>query len=162
MKVKEMQRYEKFISLFWLFLGFVIIIGAIKIGLGSLNNPGGGLFILILGTCLSLLALINFIRSHSKWIKSNRPMIRTWTDLKWEKALYIMIALTIYTFIISTLGYCLSTFFLLMFLFNTFEHQKWKVVAFEAILSVFLSYILFGILLEVRFPRGLFETLIGR
>jgi len=157
-----MGRYDKFVSFFWLSLGLVVIYGGYKIGLGRLNNPGGGLFIFILGVCLFLLALIIFVGSCSKKMKDTPSVVTLSVNWKWENPFYILLALIIYTFAIAKLGYCLSTIFLLIFLFNVIERQKWKTVMFEALLTVFLSFLFFGIFLEVRFPRGPFEILIGR
>lgn len=156
-----MERYDKFISLFWLFLGLTVIYGGYKIGLGRLSNPGGGLFIFVLGMCLSLLALIIFISVCSKGGKITESVPSLWVGLKWKNPIYILTALIIYTFIIIKLGYLLSTTVLLIFLFNVIERQKWKVVLFEAILSVLLSYLVFGVWLQIRFPRGIFEILVG-
>ncbi len=157
-----MARYDKFISYFWLFLGLVVIYGGYKIGLGRLNNPGGGLFIFILGVCLFLLALTIFVSSCSKKMKGTLSMSTLLADWKWKKPFYIFLALIIYTLVIAKLGYCLSTIFLLIFLFNVIERQEWKTVMLEVFLTVFLSFLSFGIFLEVRFPRGPFEILIGR
>ena len=157
-----MGRYDQYISFFWLFLGLVVIYGGYKIGLGRLNNPGGGLFIFILGVCLVLLALIILMHSCSKKLKDTPSMSTLLVNWKWKNPFYIFLALIIYTLVIDKLGYSLSTIFLLIFLFKVIEYQKWKTVIFAAFLTVFLSFLIFGIFLEVRFPRGPFEILIGR
>lgn len=157
-----MVRFDKVIGLFWLCLGLVVIYGGLKIGLGSLRNPGGGLFIFVLGVCLFLLSFIIFMGARSQKGGDPCSVITHSADWKWKNPSYILVALIGYTFVIAKLGYCLSTVFLLSFLFNIIERQKWKVVILEAILAVFLSFLFFGIFLEVRFPRGPFEMWIGR
>lgn len=157
-----MGRYDQYISIFWLSLGLVVIYGGYRIGLGRLNNPGGGLFIFILGVCLIVLALIIFIHSCSKKLKDTPLMSTLLVNWKWKNPFYIFLALLIYTLVIDKLGYSFSTIVLLIFLFKVLEYQKWKTVMFAAFLTVFLSFIIFGIFLEVRFPRGPFEMLIGR
>ena len=156
-----MERYDKFISLFWLSLGLATIFGGYKIGLGRLSNPGGGLFIFVLGMCLSLLALVIFVSVCRKGGRVTESVSKLWVGLKWRNPIYLLIALIIYTLVITKLGYLLSTTLLLVFLFNVIERQKWKVVLFGAILSTLLSYLVFGVWLQVRFPRGIFEILAG-
>jgi putative tricarboxylic transport membrane protein len=156
-----MERYDKFIGLFWLSLGLTIIFGGYKIGLGRLSNPGGGLFIFVLGMCLLLLAFVIFVSSYLRKIKDNKSVPSLWVGLKWKNPIYILIALIIYTLMITKLGYLLGTTLLLVFLFNVIERQKWKVVLFGAISATLLSYLVFGVWLQIRFPRGLFESLVG-
>ena len=156
-----MERYDKFVSLFWLSLGLTISFGGYKIGLGRLSNPGGGLFVFVLGMCLSLLALVIFISVCGKGGKITESNPRLWVGLKWRNPIYLLIALIIYTSVITKLGYLLSTTLLLVFLFNVIERQKWKTVLLGAISSTLLSYLVFGVWLQIRFPRGIFENLVG-
>ena len=156
-----MERYDRFVSLFWLSMGLTIAFGGYKIGLGRLSNPGGGLFIFVLGMGLSLLALLIFISVCGKEGRVTESVSKLWVGLKWRNPIYILISLMIYTFIIKQLGYLLSTTLLLVFLFNVIERQKWKVVLFGAIVSTLLSYFVFGVWLQIRFPRGIFEILAG-
>ena len=158
---EKMERYDKFVSLFWLSLGLTILFGSYKIGLGRLSHPGGGLFVFVLGMCLSLLALVIFISVCRKKEKVTESVSRLWVGLKWRNPIYLLISLIIYTLIITKLGYVFSTILLLVFLFNVIERQKWKVVLFEAISFTFLSYLVFGVWLQIRFPRGIFELLVG-
>jgi hypothetical protein len=156
-----MERYDKFNSLFWFGLGLVIIYGGCKIGLGKLNSPGGGLFVLVLGVFLSFLALIFFISSCTRKLKDTGSSIRLWAGLKWKHPIYILIALVIYTLVTPKVGYILATTSLMLFLFGLFERHKWKWAIGGAILTGALSYLVFGLWLQVRFPRGIIEVLIG-
>jgi hypothetical protein len=58
------------------------------------------------------------------------------------------------------LGFLLSTFFLLLFLFRMLEPQRWRVVILMTVLTVTLCYVLFGVFLELRFPGGLLGRMI--
>jgi len=158
---KRMEKYDKFTSIFWLGLGLVIIYGACKIGLGRLSNPGGGLFVLVLGIFLSCLALIIFISSRTRKLKDTDYDISLWVGLKWQYPIYILTALFIYTLITPKVGYIPATTFLMLFLFALFEHHKWKLAISEAILAGLLSYLVFGPWLQVRLPRGVLEVLFG-
>lgn len=157
-----MERIDKFSSVFWLCLGLAIIYSGCKLGLGKLTNPGGGLFLFFLGICLSLLALGFFIYSHRREKKNSQSVLSPWVGLNWKLPIYILISLLIYILIIIKLGYLLSTAFLMAILFSLYERPKWKFIIFATISTTFLSYLLFGKWLQVQFPRGVFESLIGR
>lgn len=156
-----MERNDKFSSFFWLCLGLIIIYSAYKLRLGNLRQPGPGLFIFIMGICLSLLALGVFISSCRREIKGTQSVLSLWAGLEWKLPIYIFIILLIYSIILK-LGYLLSTTFLMVFLFGLFERKKWKFVIVGAVLSVLISYLVFGVWLQIRFPRGVFEDLIRR
>ena len=156
-----MEKYDRFGSLFWFVLGLGIIYGGCKIGVGRLSHPGGGLFILVLGLALSLLAAMIFVGSVAKKMQDARSEIVLWAGLKWEYPIYILVALLLYTFIMPKVGYMPATIFLMVFLFGLFEHHRWKWVIGEAVLAGVLSYFIFGPWLQVRFPRGILEVLAG-
>ena len=156
-----MRKYDKYVSFFWLFLALVIIYGAYKLELGILRNPGPGLFIFILGIFLLALALALLISSCIKQINDEGSELRLWAGLKWQKPIYILTGFLIYTLIIKITGYCLSTFLLLIFLFNVIERQRWELVIFETALVVFFSFLIFGVFLQIQFPKGLLEILAG-
>jgi len=80
--------------------------------------------------------------------------------MAWPKSVYVIIALLAYVLTFTYLGFLLSTIVLLIFLFKGIEPETWRRAFLSAGLSSFISYILFGIWLQVQLPRGLLEKLL--
>jgi hypothetical protein len=59
-----------------------------------------------------------------------------------------------YIFLLPVLGYFVVTFFFLVFLGKIIEPRGWKVLLTISILSVGISYLVFGYWLKVQFPKG--------
>lgn len=156
-----MESHDRYCGLFWLGLGVAAIYGARKIGIGHLNSPGGGLFIFLLGLCLLLLAAIILIASFKKEMKGSPSGPGLWRGVRWQYPVYILGALFFYTLIARPLGYILATLALMLFLLGLFNPRQWKSVIWQAVLVGFLSYLVFGPWLQVRFPRGILENFIG-
>jgi hypothetical protein len=66
----------------------------------------------------------------------------------------VFAALLVYAQVISFLGYNITTFFLMTFLFWVVERQKtWKAIAY-ALLTTVITYYVFSKWLNCQFPVG--------
>jgi len=70
-----------------------------------------------------------------------------------------VLALLVYVLTFTYFGFLISTFMMLLFLFKAIEHQKWSVAVLEAILASIISFLVFGLWLDVQFPRGIIEEI---
>jgi hypothetical protein len=61
-----------------------------------------------------------------------------------------------YALVMPTLGYLITTFLLMLFLYFMIHEQKWYWVIISSLLSSLGSYYLFSKLLNCQFPDGLF------
>ena len=80
-----------------------------------------------------------------------------WLQAHWEKVIYMLLALFLYAYAISFLGFILSTFFLLVFLFKAIEPQRWFIAIGAAVLSTAAAYLIFRIWLGSPLPKGTWE-----
>jgi hypothetical protein len=57
------------------------------------------------------------------------------------------------------LGFIVSTFLLLLFLFKGLEPQKWRVALVLAAATTAVCYVVFGVFLELQFPPGILQKI---
>ena len=92
---------------------------------------------------------------QQRWAKTGEPAPGLWKGRQWGKIIYILGALSLYAFFLEFLGYLISTFLLMFFLFRAVEKQKWPVVILGSLSTSLLTYGLFKIWLQVQLPVGL-------
>jgi len=79
-------------------------------------------------------------------------------DRKRMEGKFRVIALTalciLYVYILSFLGYFISTSFFMISILWLFEVRKWRTVAMVAIVTPLVIYIIFGKIMMLPFPKG--------
>jgi putative tricarboxylic transport membrane protein len=78
-----------------------------------------------------------------------------WTGLGWKKNLLVLAALFLYVFLLEILGYMISTFLLMLFLFRAIKAQSWVVLIAGSVFTSLSTYFLFKFWLQVQFPVGI-------
>jgi hypothetical protein len=147
-----MRRYDLISSLFWLLCSALIIIGSLRLAVGTMGNPGPGFMPLLIGLLLSIISILLFIRSlKQSTIQKNALGVE---KNGWYKVVTMGIALLIYAVTLPRLGFLFITFVLMVFLFKAAGEMKWKTSLGGAILTTSLFYILFKICLKVQLPLG--------
>jgi putative tricarboxylic transport membrane protein len=150
-KVK-IKNFEFMGSTFWLILGIIICVESYRFNLGHFNNPGPGFLPFGAGLILGSLSLIVMTLSLCK---KTIEIESFWEERsRWPKVALTMTIILFYGLLLETLGFLLTTFIIMGFLFRVFEPQKWSTVFLGAILSSVGSYIIFQVWLEVELPKG--------
>jgi hypothetical protein len=137
-------------GLFWLAIAiFVSFEGFTQLKLGTLRQPGPGLFpfwgAVILGT-LSLILLARSLRSGDRL---------NFAAVRWSALVLVLAALLIYLLFLETLGFVIVTFCFLLLLFR-FGEIGWIKSAASSVVATSLAYALFQLWLRVQLPRGWF------
>ena len=140
-------------SLFWMAIGVGVCYGGYDVELGTLQDPGSGFIFFWVGTIMVGLSLFIFIRAMREKGKAGEMKI-LWSQVKWQKNIYVLAALFLYAYVFSYLGFILSTVLLLIFLFKAVEPQRWSMAILGAILSVLTSYAVFQLWLGAQLPKG--------
>jgi hypothetical protein len=102
---------------------------------------------------LGALSVILILKSILGKGEANRFM-ELWKGLKWGNAVLVIVMLLLYALILTTLGFMLSTFMLMIVLFGI-GRSPFRVVILSALITTILSLIIFRYLLEVHLPRGI-------
>lgn len=149
-----MRKYDILSSIFWFLIGTYVCIHAYKMGVGNPELPGPGFVFYLAAILLCVLSITYlFLTVFSKSSK-NEVQEKLWYGLKFQKIIIILIGMFIYIFIFKYLGFSISTFLLMILLYRIVEPRKWWAIILSALITVFVSHIIFVELLKIPFPRG--------
>jgi putative tricarboxylic transport membrane protein len=146
---------DKGTSLFWLFVSIVVSIAAFRLNLGKLSAPGSGFMPFGAAVLLGLLSIVCFLQAvtREKTRAKAEPLFR---GKLWHRVVFSCLALFAYAQAIPFLGYNITTFLLMTFLFWMAGRQKvWRVVVYSLGTTV-ITYYVFSKSLNLQFPVGPF------
>lgn len=146
-----MKKNDKYTSIIWAVFGLYIAFEGYRLELGTLHSPKPGLLVFWAGIILSILSVMLFIHTFSYTDKEEKIL---WKGVNWPKGIQLMVSLFVYALLFRWLGFILSTFSLLLFLFKSLGRMRWRIAILFSFISITLSYLIFEVFLEFRFPRG--------
>ena len=154
---RTLREPQQISSFFLLLVACAVILGAVKLGVGTLGSPGPGFLPFLAALVLAISSGIYFLSViFSKLKNKNRPAARLWAGTKWTKVLYLTIALSVYSACFEYLGFIICTFLLMTLMLIVMEVKHWYTVLASATLISVMSYLVFEKLLTIGFPAGLF------
>jgi hypothetical protein len=148
-----MDRKHVISGLFWLAVSILVAVMAIDLGLGTFSSPGSGFVFFWSSLGLGALSVILILKSILGKGGAN-PFVDLWKGLKWGNAVLAIVMLLLYALILTTLGFMLSTFMLMIVLFGI-GRSSYRAVIVSALITTILSLIIFRYFLEVHLPRGI-------
>ena len=150
-----MNRRDVLASLFWLAISVFICIEAIESDIGTFHSPGPGFLPFWSGLILGTFSIILLVKSRVN--KKGRVMKITdlWNNLEWSKLIWVSISLFLYPFLLPIMGYLITTFGLMIFLLCIMERKNVLVQGVSAFVIVLVSYVIFHVFLDIRFPKGI-------
>ena len=158
-----MRKYNLITGIIWLILAILILGEAIRLDLGTLHFPGPGFFPFLTAIPLAFLAFLLIWETTAGKGRTAKESQTVWAaDTDWRKILFSLAALIIYALLLERVGYILGTFLLMLFLFKNIESQKWGIAIFASAVAVLLSYFIFDVWLQCRFPEGILGKIIQR
>lgn len=152
-----MKNNDRITSLLLASLGLYVAFEGYCLKIGSLQNPKPGFLVLWAGIILAGLSLSLFIKTFRS---PEAIRISPWKGVQWQKGLKIIIYLIIYVSVFQWLGFLISTFTLLLFLFKSLESQRWSTALLLSVVTTILCFFIFGYLLELRFPQGILKEIL--
>jgi len=158
---KGMGKADQFSSIFWLILGLAVVYGSNRLGLGTLTHPGPGFLSFWCGIFLAALSVPVFIKgAKMRRAGDEAKFEKQWSEVRWSKSVYVVLSTLAYALAFTYVGFLLGTTLLLIFLFKAIEPEKWTIAVGSAILASLISFLVFGLWLDVQLPRGLVERLV--
>ena len=148
-----MKALDKTSSLFWLLVSIGVFIESIRLGVGTLHNPGRGFMTLGASGILGILSLALFIQASLRKEEGERGP--TFAGKFQKRILLVLTALAVYSRVMPLLGYLISTFLLMSFLFWVLERQRIRMVLASSLLATLATYLVFSKWLNCQFPEGL-------
>lgn len=126
-------------------------IRSIQLDLGKFSCPGPGFAPFILTLVLFSLSFVLLIQIIL--LRKERGVQRL--DLR-ISAFYIGCYIVGYVLLFKKIGYLVSTCLLMTFLFKSMGTKRWVWALGEALLVTLLSYLFFGVLLNLNLPTRIF------
>jgi len=117
--------------------------------LKATDKVGGSLLVIFLGGILCFQAIFKKERYAEKNLESLIP-----EDAARKRVVLALLAMLAASALFDVVGFVLTTFCLMLFLFRVIEPQRWKVDLFYVLIFTLGSYILFQVLLKVQLPTG--------
>ena len=152
-----MKAHQRIGNVFWLMIGMYIAIKSYLLGLGNLRHPGSGFIFFVAALLLIILSAIDLAGTFIKKPKKDQGIEEhpLWAGFRWGKVLLVIGGLSAYIYSFNFLGFSLSTFLLMVFLFKGVEFTKWWIAIMSSLITILISYGLFKVWLKVPFPNGL-------
>ena len=148
-----MKVYDRGSALFWLFLSAAVFIQSLRMGIGSLRNPGMGFMAFGASGVMGTLSLILFIQSSLR--RKEAARVSLFGGLLLWRVAFVAAAIALYIVLLPTLGYLIDTFLLMAcFLVIVGKRHGWLLIAFPG-LTAAVTYYVFSKLLNCQFPAGL-------
>lgn len=151
-----MREDDRACSLVLLGVAIAACLGASQHEVGTFNNPGPGLFPMVLGAVLGVLSLIILAGG----IMAKRAAVQGagtvgGHSIFSKEALYVVLALVGYGFLLVPLGFIVTTFAVFAGLLRFVTNQKWPVVLGGSAVLALGAYVVFDTFLGVPLPRGI-------
>jgi len=135
-------------SVFLIFLGIAVMIGALGLGLGNVEQLRPGFLPFLSGIALTALSLFLLIRA---WQGKTAPVE---PFEQWRRPVAVLAGLVFYVIIFNYLGYLISTAILSGIILRVFDMKsKWVLITVSIGIAVG-TYLLFDGLLAVHLPAG--------
>ena len=146
-----MKKYDLYGGLFWLLIGRFVSGMGIKFGLGTFSYPGPGFFPFLVGLILSFLSLGILILTLKE--RARDAHFTEWPDC--GRNVFVTLAILFaYSFSLEYLGYIVGSLLLMFYLFKVPGAQRWWFSTLVTVVTIALTYYVFGVLLQAQFPKG--------
>ncbi len=149
-----MKNPDRKSSLIWLAFAGLICVESLRLPLGSLNEPGPGFLPLLVGVLLAGLSVICFVQAGRGLAKQGE--VAWYSRERWKSLIWVLLSLLIYAGILDFLGFVLSTFLLLVFLFRFgITPQRWTWAIGGGAVASLSCYAVFELWLRTQLPKGI-------
>lgn len=149
-----MKKYDVGSSLFWLIFSILVCAESLRLGIGTLRNPGISFMTFGASGILGILSLVLFL--HAIFKKEKIKIYSIFSETLWRRIILILIALLTYGILMPMAGYLISTFLLMTFCFWILKRQKVWWILILSFLTTNITYYGFK-WLGCQFPSGLFD-----
>ena len=149
-----MKTLDKASGLFLLLFSITILVESVRLGTGSLRDPGTGFLTFGASAIMGILSFALFIRAFLK--KEEIKGEPFFAGPFWKRVVFVLVLLILWARLMPELGYLISTFLLTGCLYGVLERKKVLLVLTCSVLTTLITYVVFSKWLNCQFPDGLF------
>ena len=150
-----MKHPDRCSATFFLLLGLAVFVHGFRLRLKVGSDMGPGLLPFIVGGILSLLSCILLFQAFTRKVAPELKKPFWANPLGWKAVLVTLLAAAIYPFALKGLGFLLSTYLFLFFLFTIIGHQTWWKACLGGVSTALIGYLIFEVWLKANMPRGI-------
>jgi putative tricarboxylic transport membrane protein len=145
--------YDVCSALFLAILSMGTCILAYRLRLGSIHNPGAGLIPFGVAALLGLMSIGLLLRGLFRSTGGSQSE-GAFKGVKWRGVVLTLCGLLGYGAAFHTLGFRLSTFFLMLLLIGGVGRQTWWLAFTVSLFTVVCAHLIFVVWLGCPFPAG--------
>jgi putative tricarboxylic transport membrane protein len=147
-----MRKSERIQAVLWAVFGLYIMYEGFLLKLGTGRAPKPGFMIFWVGVVIVILSALFFIETFTTPERERKAL---WRGVRWFRGAQLLVALFLYVAVFQVLGFIVSTFLLLVYMFKGLEPQSWRNALLYSAVTVAICYLVFGVFLELQFPPGI-------
>ena len=135
-------------SLFWIMVGVVFALGALRMRLGTFRNPGPGFIPLGIALLLLSFSLVNLMKGLAHRVRHK-------SVIPWRKPAFVVASVLLYMWLLGRIGFLPSTFMLMVVLLGLLirvQKNRWPKVFFSAAVAALSAWLIFSVFLRVPLP----------
>jgi len=140
-------------SVFGMFIGVAVMIGATRLRLGTPTEPQPGFFPFIAAGVLVVLCGILFIQAFLGRSQGAEAFGELW------RPAILIAGLFVYSIVLDSLGYVIATIILAAVVLRVLDTKTWWKLAVISLALSIGTYLLFDRLLDVSLPAGILAGL---
>jgi putative tricarboxylic transport membrane protein len=148
-----MSRALPLIFLSFSLLGGAYLAGSLSLSMGTVEQPGAGLFPMLVGIFILFLSIPGLVGSlkSGETRKLSQGVFPQGSDLR--RVIAIALSVLLFAILLQPLGYGICSAFLMAAVLRLLGMRSWGKAAVIAILTAGISYFFF-VLLDIPLPRG--------
>jgi len=154
----SMRKSERIQALLWAVFGLYLTYEGFLLKLGTGRAPKPGFMIFWMGVIMVILSAFFFIATFTIPDQKHKAL---WREARWFRGVKLMAALFLYVAVFQVLGFIVSTFLLLVYLFKGLEPQSWRNALLLSAVTIAICYLVFGVFLELQFPPGVLRFILA-
>jgi len=140
---------------FWAAVGMISVYGSFHLGLGTLREPGPGFLAFLAGCFVFFMAVIDILQSIFLKKKDWAKLSALWAKVNWHRPLILLLLTLGFLLVLERLGFILSGFLVMFSLFKWVERMSFGKAIIIPVVTLSLTYLVFGFLLKLNLPKGL-------
>jgi putative tricarboxylic transport membrane protein len=153
-----MRKSDRIQALLWAVFGLYIAYEGFLLKLGTARAPKPGFMIFWMGVIMVILSALFFFATFTIPRQEHKAL---WREARWSRGVKLMAALFLYVAVFQFLGFIVSTFLLLVYLFKGLEPQSWGNALLLSAVTIAVCHLVFGVFLELQFPPGILSFILA-
>lgn len=127
-----------------LIVSMLFLFASLPLTLGSLSRPGPGLWPLFIASLTAVLAILTgFHARKNEEYFDRKGLLRVG---------YLLVALVAFPYLFDVIGFAAPSILLIVFMMRFLSKEPWVKSIAVAVITTGITYVLFGVLLNVRLP----------